>query len=92
MVVLINFDMKNRAKVTIGVAPQKNHNFDEYHSAPYGIGGLQTNRISVNDVIMEYKDGMFPVLKPVKGNGCRDGSCYNYFCNFYMGNIPFDIC
>mmetsp|Transcript_73741 Transcript_73741/g.117565 ORF Transcript_73741/g.117565 Transcript_73741/m.117565 type:complete len:121 (-) Transcript_73741:72-434(-) len=68
--VLINFDMVNKAVFSMDIVDQGNVKYasNEYYLKPHG-NSLQTQLIYVNDVLMQYKDGSFPVLQAVQGNG-----------------------
>eukprot|EP01084_Bolivina_argentea_P051104 93989_1 len=68
--VLINFDMNNMVEFDIDIIGEDSDPYlsDEYYLKPYG-SSLQTQLMYVNDVLMEYKDNQFPILKSVQGNG-----------------------
>eukprot|EP00483_Globobulimina_turgida_P005729 UN05739 len=65
VVVLINFHLTYSVILTIEMEMNNNktYEYEEYVLKGIGFNGLQTKSISVNNQVMQYKNGKFPILK-----------------------------
>ena len=70
VIVLMKYDLNYAADVNIIIDGETGkYSFDEYYLKPEDKNTLQSRMIYVNDELMEYNNGKFPVLQSVKGNG-----------------------
>ena len=70
VLLLENLDLNYPANIFWSINNEtKPYNADIYLLSPKDPNIINSTLIYVNDVLMEFNDGIFPEIKPVKGNG-----------------------